>query len=65
MLLRNALVREVITSVERRQQWSAGEEERLVAASVEASVSVVAREAGERNRGPRRRILRALSVRDR
>jgi transposase len=37
---------EVITSVERRRRWSAAEKERLVAASLEASVSVVAREAG-------------------
>jgi transposase len=39
---------EVITSVERRRRWSAGEKERLVAASLEpgASVSAVAREAG-------------------
>jgi transposase len=37
---------EVITSVERRRRWSAGEKERLVAASLESSVSAVAREAG-------------------
>ena len=37
---------EVITSVERRRRWSAAEKERLVAASLESSVSAVAREAG-------------------
>jgi transposase len=39
---------EVITSVERRRQWSAAEKERLVAASLEpgASVLALAREAG-------------------
>jgi len=39
---------EVITSVERRRQWSAAEKERLVAASLEpgASVMALAREAG-------------------
>jgi transposase len=39
---------EVITSVERRRRWSAGEKERLVAASLEpgASVLALAREAG-------------------
>ena len=33
---------EVITSVERRQRWSAAEKERLVAASLEPSASVSA-----------------------
>jgi transposase len=39
---------EVITSVERRRRWSAGEKERLVAASLQpgAVVSALAREAG-------------------
>jgi transposase len=39
---------EVITSVERRRRWSAGEKQELVAASLEpgASVSVLARQAG-------------------
>lgn len=39
---------EVITSVERRRRWSAGEKERLVAATLVpgASVAAIAREAG-------------------
>jgi transposase len=39
---------EVITSVQRRRRWSAGEKQQLVAASLEpgASVSAIAREAG-------------------
>jgi transposase len=54
---------EVITSVERRRRWSAAEKERLVAASLEAGVSVsaVAREAGiqpSQLYGWRRQLLR-------
>jgi transposase len=54
---------EVITSVERRRRWSAAEKERLVSASLEpnASVSVVAREAGiqpSQLYGWRRQLLR-------
>ena len=52
---------EVITSVERRRRWSAAEKERLVAASLEASVSAVAREAGihpSQLYGWRRQLLR-------
>lgn len=39
---------EVITSVERRRRWSSAEKQRLVAATLEADVSVsaIAREAG-------------------
>jgi transposase len=56
---------EVITSVERRRRWSAGEKERLVAASLEAgaSVSAVARAADihpSQLYGWRRRLLRRL-----
>ena len=52
---------EVITSVERRRRWSAAEKERLVAASLESSVSAVAREAGihpSQLYGWRRQLLR-------
>ncbi|HJR20252.1 MAG TPA: transposase [Dongiaceae bacterium] len=54
---------EIITSVERRRRWSAGEKERLVSASLEpgASVSAVAREAGihpSQLYGWRRQLLR-------
>jgi len=54
---------EVITSVERRRRWSAAEKERLVAASLEPSASVlaVAREAGiqpSQLYGWRRQLLR-------
>jgi transposase len=52
---------EVITSVERRRRWSAVEKERLVAASLESSVSAVAREAGihpSQLYGWRRELLR-------
>lgn len=52
---------EVITSVERRRRWRAAEKERLVAASLESSVSAVAREAGihpSQLYGWRRELLR-------
>lgn len=54
---------EVITSVERRRRWSAAEKERLVAASLESSVSAVAREAGIHTSqlyGWRRQLVRRL-----
>ena len=52
---------EVITSVERRRRWSEAENERMVAASLESSVSAVAREAGihpSQLYGWRRQLLR-------
>jgi transposase len=52
---------EVITSVERRRRWSTADKERLVAASLESSVSAVARDAGihpSQLYGWRRQLLR-------
>jgi transposase len=52
---------EVIASVERRRRWSAAEKKRLVAASLESSVSAVAWEAGihpSQVYGWRRQLLR-------
>ena len=52
---------EVITSVERRRRWSGPEKERLVTASLESSVSAVARQAGihpSQLYGWRRQLLR-------
>jgi transposase len=52
---------EVITSVERRQRWSAAEKRQLVAASLEpgASVSAIARDGGDSSPYGWRRQLRA------
>jgi transposase len=55
---------EVITSVERRRRWSGAEKERLVTASLESSVSAVAREAGihpSQLYGWRRQLLRTVA----
>jgi transposase len=58
---------EVITSVERRRRWSGTEKERLVTASLESSVSAVAREAGihpSQLYGWRRQVLRRSPATD-